>query len=53
MFRSTPDIEKLACEAMEKITEKQAAEQPVANHGSSGNRVLLFHPQRIEAFLHN
>jgi transposase len=35
LFRSTPDIEKLACEAVEKITEKQAAEQPAANHGSS------------------
>jgi hypothetical protein len=35
MFRSTPDIEKLACEAVEKITEKQAAEQPAASHGSS------------------
>jgi hypothetical protein len=33
LFRSTLDIEKLACEAVEKITKKQAAEQPVANHG--------------------
>ena len=35
LFGSTPDIEKLACEAVKKITEKQAAEQPAVNHGSS------------------
>jgi hypothetical protein len=35
MFSSAPAIEKLAREAVEKITEKQAKQQPVAGLGNS------------------